>query len=518
MARVLISFLGTGKMKDGDNAKGEYEYANYQIDNKTPYKAAFIADALIKAYSIDKVVLIGTVKSMWDEVYANFAGDDLDSDIWENLQKIRQSVSHKSELALKGIDKETGVEIEVAKETIEKVLPGNDSKIVLIKYGLDETEIDDNISKILGIEEYLSDNDEIYFDITHGFRSLPMVLMNSIIYLQNVSNKKLTIKKITYGNLDVSSELKYAPVIDLSKLLNLSDWINGAYAFKEFGKGYLIAKLLGYNPKEGKDEGEKTEDKKIGEKIYKFSNVMGADFLSDAIKQVKEFANDYSTIEDAHYNQIAKILIPSIIKNYLNQFGISKEEKINDSKYQYEIAKWHLEHMNYSSAIIDILEALFTKVQEICETTNYEKAKIYLGKKNQGGYAISEIERTSKRKLIEDYIETTRNKVIEQEKSTDDETQIEQIEQELRSFLEEKYQELKEKKKDAEKDNNYTLKNYISDAIKIINPEKKNDFELMYSINIFRNAIAHQNELDFVKLNDIIKITKLCIELLGKLI
>ena len=344
MARVLISFLGTGKKKDGDNADGDYESASYKIDGKD-YSAKFIADALIKAYSIDKVILIGTVKSMWDEVYANFAEDNLDADIWERLQKIRQCVSHESELELKGIDKETGVEIEVSKETIEKVLPGNGSKIVFIKYGLNDAELDDNISKILGIEDYLNENDEIYFDITHGFRSLPMVLMNCIIYLQKVSNKRLTIKKITYGNLDVSGELKYAPVIDLSnKLLNLSDWINGAYAFKEFGKGYQIAKLLDERLAE------------ISRRINNLSDLLSLNYIYELPKAIKEFIDIYK-LEEQWLPSRAKLSLKPAIEEFQN-YGLDNSSVL--WKFQFNLANWYYEKQNYIASYITLAESVIS--------------------------------------------------------------------------------------------------------------------------------------------------------------
>lgn len=477
MARVLISFLGTGKMKDGDNAKGEYESANYKI-NDEDYSAKFIAEALIKAYGIEKIILIGTVKSMWDEVYATFAGDDLDADIWEKLQKIRQSVSHESELVLKGKDKEVGVEIEVPKEVIENVLPGNDSKIVFIKYGLNDTEFDENITKILGIEEYLNDNDEIYFDITHGFRSLPMVLMNCIIYLQNVSNKKITIEKITYGNLDVSGEMDYAPVINLSKLLNLSEWINGAYAFKEFGKGYKIAELL-------------EDNKSAGNIIKEFSDVMSADYLTGIRSQVQKL----SGIKNAKYNPIAQALIPQVIEEYVKRFP---SNNISDSRFQYEIAKWHFEHMNYSSAVMDILEALLSKVKEICGTSDSEYAKIYLGKKNYGKNSFSDSQTNIDK--LERYLNHLQGQYNTKE---------------IVSFLDNKHKWLKGQRDKTQKQEH---KDEINKILPQIKTEGKNAFSLIYSINVFRNSIAHQTGLSLFNVDDTIRITKLCIELMGKII
>jgi len=68
MAKILISSLGTGRKKEGN-----YSHAKYEIDNAI-YETSFIADALNKHINFDKIFLIGTKKSIWDEAYMVFGG------------------------------------------------------------------------------------------------------------------------------------------------------------------------------------------------------------------------------------------------------------------------------------------------------------------------------------------------------------------------------------------------------------------------------------------------------------
>jgi hypothetical protein len=284
---------------------------------------------------------------------------------------------------------------------------------------------------------------------------------------------------------------KRCPVVDLNDpdfgIMALNKWINGAYAFKEYGKGYQIAKMLGYDPN------VRSLNNSRGKIIYEFSDVMGADFLSGIKPQV----NKLSGIKKKElYDSIAGILIPNVIEDYLNKFP----QNIPNSKFQYEIAKWHYEHMNYSSAIMDILEALLSKVKEICDTTNSEYAKIYLGKKNVGENGLQDTQVKCNIAKLESYLNNKRGQYNTNE---------------IISFLDNKHKWLKEQRDKARKQED---KDEINKILPQIKTEGKNAFSLIYSINVFRNSIAHQTDLSLFSIDDTISITKLCISLFGKLI
>ncbi|MBO9394412.1 TIGR02221 family CRISPR-associated protein [Caldilinea sp.] len=87
--------------------------------------------------------------------------------------------------------------------------------------------------------------ESVVFDITHGFRSLPFLSFLSVAYLRTV--KQIALQGVFYGNLeasDRSGEISRTPVIDLTRFVELFDWMIGADRFVRFGDARDLAKLL----------------------------------------------------------------------------------------------------------------------------------------------------------------------------------------------------------------------------------------------------------------------------------
>ena len=81
---------------------------------------------------------------------------------------------------------------------------------------------------------HIQDGDELYFDLTHGFRYLPMLTL--VLGKYSGFLKKTSIKSITYGNWEMSANgSKPAPIIDLLSLSVLQDWTFAAGQFLESG-------------------------------------------------------------------------------------------------------------------------------------------------------------------------------------------------------------------------------------------------------------------------------------------
>jgi CRISPR-associated Csx2 family protein len=325
MSKVLISFLGTSQKVD--NRK--YRTADYKFNDGETITTSFIADAIRKHYKVDKLILIGTVRSMWEEVYETFCGEEVDSDYSLNLYEYCVNANSQTELYLPSIEK------------IEQAL-GKDSKVVLIKYGLNEQEILFNQETILGIDKYLEKNDELILDITHSFRSLPLFLLNTIIYLQNVSLKNISISHVLYGMLDVSRELTYTPVVDLKSLLNTSEWIVGAYSFKEFGNAYKIANLL------------KDENKSVYKRLIRFSDAKNLNYYDALSKQVQEL----QALRGDELPAIAQIVVEPIVEDYIRRMTPTDVRYM----FQLKLAEWHFKKMNYSSSYLCLTESIISYV------------------------------------------------------------------------------------------------------------------------------------------------------------
>jgi len=367
MARVLISFVGTGGNKDGNSNNHEtlrvYKTAKYSFNKgKTFSETTFVAKALVDHYKIDKVCLLGTVKSMWEEVYKVFSKDSFNEDIYWVLDEFTAKANANSDLIMPH------------KEVVEQAL-GKDSHVELIKYGITKEEIDINSAIILSLEDYLNNGDELIVDITHSFRSLPLLVMNLLIFLQNVSKKKISVSHICYGNIDISRELNYAPVVDLGEIMTINEWIVGAYSLMEFGNGYKIAKLV------------EKEDKSVANILTGFSDEMNLNHMSG----IKSQYLSLSGLKNKIFSPIPARIIPQTVKSFVDKFtGNAK-----NSVFLFRSAEWQYEHKNYSASYISLLESILVYVSEVAclpmnTSEDMDQAKMILGGKDSKSMSCTE--------------------------------------------------------------------------------------------------------------------------------
>ncbi len=84
------------------------------------------------------------------------------------------------------------------------------------------------------IYEVLDEEDEIYFDITHGFRFLPMLVLTLAFYSKFLKRTKFV--SVTYGNFEARDKVtNEAPIVDLISLPALLGWSYAAGQFVDSG-------------------------------------------------------------------------------------------------------------------------------------------------------------------------------------------------------------------------------------------------------------------------------------------
>lgn len=347
MAKVLISFLGTGVLVKGAPTR-TYSTAKYSFNNAT-LESSFVSKVLYDRLGIDKMILIGSTHSMWEEVYSVFAKEraTYDNATWENIYKVCDAKTHDSELEIPH------------QQDIEEAIGGG-SHVVLVKYGINADEIKQNSEIVLGLESLLNENDELYVDITHSFRSLPLYVMNLLVYLRNVSPKNITIAGIYYGMLDARREFKdeIAPIVELSDILNVNDWISGAYSFMQFGNAYKIASLI---PAQYKD---------VSDTLREFSDIENLNHLValyDQYKKLKTLAK-----ENHNWPRIMQMIIPQVVGRYTETIKPKTSDNNNKtsanhktSDFQLNIAQWQLGRYNFLAAITALVEAIVTRCCEL---------------------------------------------------------------------------------------------------------------------------------------------------------
>lgn len=393
MAKILITPLGKGVKKDREYSKGNYRFS----DSDKEYVTSFIAAALSQHLKIDKMFIIGTSKSMWEEVYSYFkekSGKNSNDEYYTKLASLLWDES-KSGVSAEDLYKVNETIDDYLKSHYELASCG--SECVVINYGINEEELWENFDLFMKISNKIRDGDEVYLDITHSFRSISlfMYLMMDFIYtLRAKENIKLA--GIYYGMLDVMGELGYAPVVDLKPLFEITNWTKGVYDFINYGSGYLMASLI--------------KDKNFKETLKNISDLISINYIKDLKSEVDKLDNYFksSKVEDI---PVITHLMPQMTE-FIDRF---KGLNLN-SNFQFELAKWNFENRRYANGFICLAESMVTRMIDI-----YAKAGENVGSGNYYRECMKHLLRkilnedaNSKNKEISDlyqYISNIRNNI-----------------------------------------------------------------------------------------------------------
>ncbi len=99
------------------------------------------------------------------------------------------------------------------------------------------------------VADSVEEGERVILDITHAFRSIPMIVFAVAAYLRRVKN--VHIERIIYGAYEAREPLRQsprpedrAPVFDLTPLLDLLDWLSGAEFLLRRSNATLLAERL----------------------------------------------------------------------------------------------------------------------------------------------------------------------------------------------------------------------------------------------------------------------------------
>lgn len=113
---------------------------------------------------------------------------------------------------------------------------GLDVKAVDIPDGSNEDEL---MQIFIKVYESIDDGDEVYFDVTHGFRYLPMLVLVLINYAKVL--KHIKVGSISYGSFETPGTDK--PLVDLKPLSDLQEWTAAAADFLHNGHSEQLERL-----------------------------------------------------------------------------------------------------------------------------------------------------------------------------------------------------------------------------------------------------------------------------------
>lgn len=390
MAKVLISPIGAARREDNPNR--EYKRTKYKFDgDDRVFETPFVSAALANYLKVDKIIFIGTAKSMWEEVYKYFtesANCEFDYDYWVEIGDLSENSTFDNSIINEAILQKTMDSVDKYLKTINPSASGG-SLPLIIKYGLNERELWENFNLFMKLADILNDGDKLYLDITHSFRSIPLFMYLMMEFIQMLNHKEITLKGLYYGMFEAIAELGYTPVVDLKPLFDISQWIRGVYDFINYGNGYLISELI---CKQNVDDKNRIND--ISKKIKNISELININYLTDLQNQIKSL-NKLSDGKHSRTGPIAYIF--PLIEDFISKF--SKIEKA--SEFQLELSKWYFENKRYGHGYICLVESILTKLCEIygLDLNNIDSRQVMkkLVIKGPSWYKVEYLDRLSKK-------------------------------------------------------------------------------------------------------------------------
>ena len=324
MAKILIAGIGGGEKRDG-----KYRETNYSLEGKVYENRSFIASVIEEHFKIDKTIFIGTVGSMWDNLYEYYCK--------------KYNIDYDEEYAMSLFETivEANKDMDISQLKIEKFNDIFNGKIEgrVTKYGVDSEQIFDNFNIILNLQDTLKDGDEVYIDITHSFRFNAMWMFLVMNFITDLMDKNIEIKMISYGMFEIADRTSnITPIIDLNAFYKLLKWIKGAQSFKNYGNSYLLL--------------DNIENEELRKKLKTFSHAMNLNYIGTLKQNLNSLKKLLPEIDEM--KGPGKLLIPQIVREFVKEFDGVKKDFI----LQVRLAKWHYKQSRYAMAYININEAI----------------------------------------------------------------------------------------------------------------------------------------------------------------
>lgn len=370
---TLITSIGTGMYKK----EGGYRITTYLFNNGKTYESRLFFDAILKTEfkPIKKIIFIGTYTSSWDVLIDDKKDSNLWADVYEEINE--KGLSPDSELIPKikaHLKEQYSVEIEILIHT----------NII----DADTTEEIFNIYK--SVVPYIREDSNVLFDITHGFRSMPILMYQALQFASNGKTELQNVELI-YGEYIENEKISY--VRDLSKYWHYARITDAISVFKAKLDGFALANLL---------EKEYSSYSKV---INKISGIVQTNFCLQIIEVLSQLKNVLAE------NHETPPFWFSDIKSFLADFYKKIYSLKSEARTIFNFAKYLRERDLNTQAIISLQIAVETACAEKSDNPETNKGN-YDFWQSEGKKTREEIissDSTLKRQILN--LESFRNQI-----------------------------------------------------------------------------------------------------------
>ena len=220
MSHALMTFLGRT-----ERDVGGYPKAHYRFPDDSEHVAAFVGFPLAEWLEVDRLIILGTAGSMWDELL-------------------------EADLSLAGYDDERLALVDaVDQECVEQPLLdqlapalgaslGRAVQLRLIPAALAEEE---QVTLLSVVADATQGVEALSIDVTHGYRHLPMLALTAALYLRGL-RPGLQLRGLWYAAY--APNTGRAQLSNLAGLLQINEWIDAWQRLDWLGDYGAISPLM----------------------------------------------------------------------------------------------------------------------------------------------------------------------------------------------------------------------------------------------------------------------------------
>lgn len=260
------------------------------------------------------------------------------------------------------------------KDTFNEIAPDAKVKKVCIPSEQDE---EANWTLFETIMNEIQSGDNIYFDVTHSFRTNPIVALIVLNYAKVV--KHATIGGLMYGWLEklgkvkkiekLDVEKRVVPIVNFTEMANLLTWTNGVDQFIRTGNSSVLLEIANQESKVMNKQTTSNKDfhrmKSLIEQLDTVSlhfETVRARSLHTEIKEWKEKTEEVKRHEIQHFRQLIPLV--DTIEKKVEEF--SDDEIMN----YYFMSEWCLEHGLIQQGLTVLVESVITL---LCKLMNVDE-------------------------------------------------------------------------------------------------------------------------------------------------
>lgn len=228
------------------------------------------------------------------------------------------------------------------------------------------------------VVESVEEGEEVLFDITHGFRSLPFLVFLAVAYLRAVKN--IRIRGVVYGALEARDSEGRASVFDLSPFLSLLDWLAAFHVFRRSGSAGDVSRLLrdiqnqAWRQPLGQPIGAASEKPKMLKRMAERINELSQSLLLirplEVMEKAQGLANQFTdaALKEAEIWAKPFALIAPAFREELTQFAA--ESRVENLDVQRRMVSWYIDRGLYVQALTLARELLVTHVCLLLDPLN----------------------------------------------------------------------------------------------------------------------------------------------------